>query len=91
MSPRFLLPLALPILLSTPLPHRAAFDGATERGAPAACHSSYPDFCIPPPPPDLDCPDIRGKKPFRVRGADPHGFDRDRDGWACEPRPRRRN
>jgi micrococcal nuclease len=54
-----------------------------------ACHASYPDFCIPPAPPDLDCPDITGKKPFRVRGADPHGFDRDRDGWACEP-PRRR-
>lgn len=58
------------------------------------CHPSYPDYCIPPPPPDLDCPDITGRKPFRVRhdvkDADPHGFDRDRDGRACEPRPRRR-
>ena len=54
-----------------------------------SCDRSYPDFCIPPPPPDLDCPDIRGKKPFRVRRPDPHHFDRDRDGWACEP-PRRR-
>ena len=58
------------------------------------CHPSYPDFCIPPPPPDLDCPDIAAnRKPFRVRhdvaNADPHGFDRDRDGRACEPRPRR--
>jgi micrococcal nuclease len=57
------------------------------------CHPSYPDFCIPPPPPDLDCPDVKGRKPFRVRhdvrDADPHGFDRDRDGRACEPRPRR--
>jgi micrococcal nuclease len=64
--------------------------------APAAqqrCHPSYPDFCIPPPPPDLNCPDITGRKPFRVlhdvRGADPHGFDRDKDGRACEP-PRQR-
>lgn len=58
------------------------------------CHPSYPDYCIPPPPPDLDCPDITGRKPFRVRhdvrNADPHGFDRDRDGRACEPRPQRR-
>ncbi|HEX6370283.1 MAG TPA: hypothetical protein VF006_15290 [Longimicrobium sp.] len=66
--------------------------------APAAqprCHASYPDFCIPPGPPDLNCPDITGRKPFRVRhdvvNADPHGFDRDRDGRGCEPRPRRRS
>lgn len=59
------------------------------------CHASYPDFCIPPPPPDLDCPDVNGRKPFRVRhdvaNPDPHGFDRDRDGRACEPPRRRRN
>lgn len=54
-----------------------------------ACDASYPDFCIPPPPPDLNCPDVQGKKPFRVRQPDPHGFDRDHDGWGCEPRPRR--
>ena len=56
------------------------------------CHPSYPDYCIPPPPPDLDCPDITGRKPFRVRhdvaNPDPHRFDRDRDGRACEQRPR---
>jgi micrococcal nuclease len=78
-----------------------AFTATPSSGAPAApaagqqrCHPSYPDFCIPPPPPDLDCPDITGRKPFRVRhdvrNADPHGFDRDRDGRACEPRPQRR-
>jgi micrococcal nuclease len=55
----------------------------------SACDRSYPDFCIPSPPPDLDCKDVRGKKPFRVRAPDPHHFDRDGDGWACEPRPRR--
>lgn len=58
------------------------------------CHASYPDFCIPSPPPDLDCPQITGRKPFRVRhdvaNPDPHAFDRDRDGRGCEPRARGR-
>lgn len=59
------------------------------------CHPSYPDFCIAPPPPDLDCGEIpANRKPFRVRhdvaNADPHRFDRDRDGRGCEPRPRPR-
>lgn len=53
------------------------------------CDASYPDFCIAPRPPDLDCRDVHGRKPFRVRQPDPHAFDRDRDGWGCEPRPRR--
>ena len=46
---------------------------------------SYPDLdiCIPPYPPDLNCPDIPYKN-FQVTGADPHGFDRDRDGIGCE-------
>lgn len=50
------------------------------------CHPSYPDFCIPPPPPDLNCnsPALGGRKRFTVRQPDPHGFDRDRDGVGCE-------
>ena len=47
------------------------------------CDSSYPDFCIPPPPPNLNCPDIPQKR-FTVAGSDPHGFDRDNDGIGCE-------
>ena len=47
------------------------------------CDSSYPDFCIPPPPPNLNCPDIPQKR-FTVTGSDPHGFDRDNDGIGCE-------
>jgi hypothetical protein len=47
------------------------------------CDSSYPDFCIPSPPPDLNCPDISQKR-FTVSGSDPHGFDRDNDGVGCE-------
>ena len=52
------------------------------------CHSSYPDFCIPPPPPDLNCtsPLIAGRKNFTVRQPDPHRFDADRDGVGCESR-----
>ena len=49
----------------------------------ANCDSSYPDVCIPPPPPDLDCPQITHRN-FRVVGADPHRFDSDRDGIGCE-------
>jgi micrococcal nuclease len=47
------------------------------------CDPSYPDVCIPPPPPDLDCADIPYKN-FRVVGADPHHFDGDHDGIGCE-------
>jgi hypothetical protein len=52
------------------------------------CDPAYPDFCIPPPPPDLDCARVRrlpGFKPnFRVRGSDPHNLDGDGDGIGCE-------
>ena len=47
------------------------------------CDSSYPDFCIASPPPNLNCPDISQKR-FTVTGSDPHGFDRDNDGVGCE-------
>lgn len=51
------------------------------------CASSYPDFCIAPPPPDLDCADVPHQR-FRVRhdvpSPDPHRFDGDRDGIGCE-------
>ena len=51
-------------------------------GSASGCDASYPDTCIPPPPPDLDCADIRRK--VRVRQPDPHRLDGDRDGWGCE-------
>jgi hypothetical protein len=50
---------------------------------PSRCHPSYPTVCIPPPPPDLDCPQIRHEN-FAVRPPDPHGFDGDGDGVGCE-------
>ena len=50
---------------------------------PPNCDPSYPDFCIPPPPPDLNCPDIPQKN-FKVLPPDPHRFDGDKDGVGCE-------
>ena len=47
------------------------------------CDPSYPDTCIPSPPPDLDCGEISDKR-FQVVPPDPHGFDRDGDGIGCE-------
>jgi micrococcal nuclease len=54
--------------------------------APAArgnCEPSYPDVCIPPGPPDLDCGDVSYRR-FRVLAPDPHRFDADGDGIGCE-------
>ena len=51
----------------------------------SGCDPSYLGVCIPPPPPDLDCPDIAFRD-FKVVGADPHNFDTDRDGVGCEQR-----
>jgi len=56
--------------------------GSPQSSAPS-CDPSYPDVCIAPYPPDLNCGDI-GYSNFRVIGDDPHGFDRDNDGIGCE-------
>jgi len=48
-----------------------------------SCDPSYPDVCIPSPPPDLDCGEIPYKN-FKVIGSDPHRFDGDHDGIGCE-------
>lgn len=50
--------------------------------AKTGCDPSYPDFCIPPPPPLLNCEQQRHD--FTVVPPDPHGFDRDKDGVGCE-------
>jgi len=47
------------------------------------CDSSYPDYCIRSPPPDLDCNEIPFTN-FRVLQPDPHRFDDDYDGIGCE-------
>jgi micrococcal nuclease len=55
-------------------------------GAPTGgnCHPSYPDDCIPPAPPDLDCASIGHRVRVDQSHGDPHRLDADRDGWGCE-------
>jgi micrococcal nuclease len=63
-------------------------EGETPEPAPGAdCDPSYPEVCIPSPPPDLDCGEIRdqyGYENIRVLQPDPHRLDRERDGVGCE-------
>jgi micrococcal nuclease len=47
------------------------------------CDPAYPDVCIKPPPPDLDCEDIEHQG-FKVLPPDPHRFDSNGDGIGCE-------
>jgi micrococcal nuclease len=47
------------------------------------CEPSYPDVCIPPSPPDLDCGDV-AYGGFTVYPPDPHRFDGDYDAVGCE-------
>lgn len=49
----------------------------------AGCEPAYPDVCIPPTPPDLDCADIADRD-FTVLAPDPHNFDGGGDGRGCE-------
>src|ERR687896_1204618 len=54
-----------------------------DNGGDTSCHPSYPDECIPPPPPNLNCDDVDATN-FQVVGSDPHGFDGDNNGIGCE-------
>ena len=56
-------------------------------GAPGsgACDPNYTGACVPELAADLDCRDI-GVHGFQVVGADPHRFDGNGDGIACEQR-----
>lgn len=47
------------------------------------CDPNYEGACIPDVPYDLDCDDV-GETDFSSIGYDPHGFDGDGDGVACE-------
>ena len=62
---------------------RAARQETGDPNSFTVCDPSYPDVCIPPPPPDLDCSDISQRR-FRVIGRDSHRFDGDNDGIGCE-------
>jgi endonuclease G len=46
------------------------------------CSPAYPNVCIPPLPPDLNCGDISYRN-FKVLPPDPHNFDGNKDGIAC--------
>lgn len=59
-------------------------DGGTGGGGGGAkCDPAYPTVCIAPPPPDKDCDDVPYAN-FKAKPADPHGFDGNNDGVACE-------
>ena len=47
------------------------------------CDPNYAGACIPRLPPDLDCGEIPDRN-FASVGTDPHNFDVDHDGIACE-------
>ncbi len=57
--------------------------GGAGSGGTRACDPSYPDVCIPPGPPDLDCADVPFDN-FTALVPDPHRFDGNGDGVACE-------
>ena len=54
--------------------------GTPANVATGGCDPAYPDVCIPPRPPDLDCGHISHVN-FRVLPPDPHGFDGSGWGW----------
>ncbi len=74
---------ATPVLRALSIPVTLPTEPPARMDPRAGCDSSYPDVCIPPLPPDLDCPEIP-YRPFRVIGPDPHNFDGDHDGVGCE-------
>jgi micrococcal nuclease len=74
--------------MTTPTPVAPTVPTTTTPAPPRGnCHASYPDVCIAPAPPDLDCGQVAFKR-FRViytvPDPDPHRFDGDRDGIGCE-------
>jgi hypothetical protein len=87
-APRTAAPtVAPPTAAPTAAPRTATPTAAPRTVAPTTrtnCHPAYPTVCIPPAPPDLDCPDIPYRN-FPVLPPDPHRFDgNDNDGIGCE-------
>jgi hypothetical protein len=58
-------------------------DRNNKNGSDGNCDTSYPDVCIRPYPPDLDCGEVQYTN-FKVLSPDPHDFDREGDGIGCE-------
>jgi micrococcal nuclease len=78
-----IVPTDMPVPQSAPRPLPLAPQPTAVPTLAKNCDAAYPDVCIPPPPPDLDCGDIPYRR-FRVLPPDPHRFDGDRDGIGCE-------
>ena len=70
-------------LVAAPLPTQPAPEATAPPSGGGNCDPSYPDVCIAPPPPDLDCKDVPYRR-FRVLAPDPHNFDGNHDGVGCE-------
>jgi hypothetical protein len=68
------------VVSSSSLPSSSSSSSGSE------CDPSYPQLCIPPPPPKLTCDDISARK-FTVEKPDPHNLDGDANGIACEVPP----
>jgi micrococcal nuclease len=68
----------------TPVPQRTEVAG--DAGDVTGCDPAYPDLCVPPPPPDLDCNYVhdQGFRHITVLPPDPHNLDGNHDGVACE-------
>jgi hypothetical protein len=73
--------LAVVVLLAM-LVGTATIQSATA-GKGRRCDPNYKRACIKITSRDLDCDDVK-KTNFKSVGSDPHGFDGDNDGWACE-------
>jgi len=68
----------------TPTPTTTPTVTPTFTPTPPDCdYANYTGACIPHGPPDLDCGEISARR-FQSIGSDPHGFDGDNDGLACE-------
>ncbi len=85
-------PVAPPTTATTTTVSTPTTTGTTTEETPppplgGSCHASYPDFCIPPPPPDKNCSDFTQKNitvRHDVPNPDPHGLDGNKDGKGCE-------
>jgi hypothetical protein len=76
-------PTNTPVIGITRTPSPGPAPTITPTRDPVQCAAEYPTVCIPPPPPDLNCPDITFRN-FTVLPPDRHHFDTDKDGIGCE-------
>jgi micrococcal nuclease len=75
------------VTTTAPSTSTATTTNVTTTSPQPTCAASYPDHCIKPPPPDLNCADVpwvNFRVLWNVPNPDPHGFDRNRDGIGCE-------